>query len=80
MNNDNTIEKINEIIDSVRPYINMDGGDIKYIKYENNIVYVTISGACLGCAFLDVKIKNGLLETLKAEIPEIEDVINITDD
>ena len=80
MNNDNTIEKINEIIDSVRPYINMDGGDIKYIKYENNIVYVTIIGACIGCAFLDVTIKNGLLETLKAEIPEIEDVINITDD
>lgn len=77
MTNNKIETKIQETIESIRPYINMDGGDIKYVKYENNIVYVQISGACLGCAFLDDTIKNGLFETLKNEIPEIKEVINI---
>ena len=72
----NIVQKINEIIESIRPYINMDGGDIKFLKYEDNIVYVAISGACVNCNALDDTIKYGLLETLKAEIPEIIDVIN----
>lgn len=77
MNNSKKENQIKEIIESVRPYINMDGGDIKFVKYEDNIVYVQISGACIGCAFLDDTIKIGLFETLKSEIPEIKDVINL---
>ncbi len=70
------IDKIKEIIDSIRPYINMDGGDIQFIKYEDNIVYVHITGACVNCSYLDVTIQTGLYETLKSEIPEIKEVIN----
>lgn len=74
----NTILKIKEILETLRPYLNMDGGDVEYIKYENKIVYVKLTGACAACLFSDETIKNGLFESLKSEIPEIEGVINIS--
>lgn len=70
-------DKINEIIESIRPYLNMDGGDITFIKYEDNIVYIKLTGACEACLYSDDTIQNGIYETLKNEIPEIEKVINI---
>lgn len=74
---DDTITKIKETLDSLRPYLNMDGGDVEFIKYENKIVYVKLTGACAACMFSDETIKNGLFEALKTELPEIEGVINI---
>ena len=70
------ITRINEVLDDIRPYLNMDGGDVTFIKYIDHIVYVKLTGACAACLFSDETIKNGLYETLKAEIPEIEGVIN----
>lgn len=74
---DDTITKIKEILESLRPYLNMDGGDVEFIKYEEKIVYVKLTGACAACMFSDETIKNGLFEALKTEIPEIEGVINV---
>lgn len=73
---ENTINKIKEILDNLRPYLNMDGGDVEFIKYEKKIVFVKLTGACAACMFSDDTIKNGLYETIKAEVPEIEGVIN----
>ena len=76
----NDIEaKLKNSIDEIRMYINMDGGDIQFIKYdkEKKIVYVKLSGACQECMYTDDTIKNGVYETLKMEIPEIEGVINV---
>lgn len=75
----NNIEKrIIEIIDKIRPFIINDGGNIEFIKYENKIVYVKMSGACAECKMIDFTLSNGIEEILKNEIPEIEKVINIS--
>ena len=75
---EDTINKIQELLDGIRPYLYMDGGDVEFVDYKDNIVYVRLTGACQACLFSDDTIKNGLYETLKAEIPEIEGVINVT--
>jgi len=72
----NIEDKIKTVLDDIRPYLNMDGGDVEFIKYKDKIVYVKLTGACAACLFSDETIKNGLYETLKQEIPEIEGVIN----
>ena len=77
-NNKKIIEKIQENLDMIRPYLYMDGGDVEFVDYKDKIVYVRLTGACQACLFSDETIKNGLYETLKAEIPEIEGVINVT--
>lgn len=76
--NEDLITKIKEILETLRPYLNMDGGDVEFIEYKDKIVYVKLTGACAACMFSDDTIKNGLYETLKSEIPEIEGVINVT--
>ena len=72
-----TIEKIKGLLDTIRPYLYMDGGDVEFVDYKDHIVYVRLTGACQACLFSDDTIKNGLYETLKADIPEIEGVINV---
>lgn len=73
----NIEEKIKEMIEQIRPYLNMDGGDIEYIKYEDNIVYIKLYGACTNCLLQDNTINDGLLTMFQDEIPEIEGIINI---
>lgn len=70
-------EKIKELINDLRPYLNSEGGDIEFIKYENKYVFVKLLGACKECTFQDETIQNGIFEYLKNEIPEIEGVINV---
>ncbi len=72
-----TEDKIKEILSSLRPYLNMEGGDIEFVKYEDKIVYIKLTGACAACMFSDDTIQYSVFETLKSEIPEIEKVINI---
>lgn len=74
----NNIEKqIIEIIDTLRPFIINDGGNIEFIKYENNIVYIQMMGACADCAMLDLTLKDGIEAAIKEEIPEVKEVINV---
>ena len=76
--NKNEIEsKITELFNNLRPYLQMDGGDLEFIKYEDNFVYIKLTGACAHCDFQDVTIKDGIEEMLKSEIPEIQGVINV---
>ena len=68
--------KIMEVLDSIRPYLNADGGNLEFIKYEDGYVYIKLLGLCAGCNFADETIQNGIYETLKQQIPEIKGVIN----
>ena len=45
MNND-IVLRIKAIIDKVRPFLISDGGNLEFVKYEDNIVYVKLTGAC----------------------------------
>ena len=76
MSKEETINKIKEILDTIKPYLYSDGGDLEFIKYEDGYVYIKLLGACQGCAMADVTIENGIFETLKQEIPEIKGIIN----
>lgn len=71
------VNKIKEIIDNLKPYLVSDGGNIDFIKYENNIVYVKLQGACANCDMLDMTLKDGIESVIKDEIPEVNEVINI---
>lgn len=70
-------ENIKEVLNKLRPYLNSDGGDLEFIKYDEGIVYVKLIGACGSCPHRNETIKNGLLQSLQSEIPEVKDVINV---
>lgn len=71
------MERINEVFDEIRPYINAEGGNIDFIKYENGTVFVKLNGACAHCGYQDDTINETLLKSLQISIPEIKEVINV---
>ena len=70
-------EKIKELIEKIRPYLNMDGGDIEFVKYEDNYLYIKLIGACADCIYQDDTINNQLLSFFQSEIPELKGIINV---
>lgn len=69
--------KIKEIINNIRPYLNEDGGDIEFIKLDENYVFVKLFGACVHCGLQDNTINYGILKMIQEKYPEIEGVINV---
>jgi len=71
------INKIKELIEEIRPYLNMDGGDLEFVKYEDKYLYIRMTGACQACMFQDNTINDCLLSFFQAELPELEGIINV---
>ena len=70
-------EKIINIINELRPFLMSDGGNIEFVKFENNIVFIKLLGACSGCQMANVTLKDLIETAIKNEMPEISEVINI---
>ena len=73
----NIEQKIIEVIDQLRPFLINDGGNIEFVKYEDNIVYIKMLGACADCALIDTTLTDGIESAIREEIPEVKKVINI---
>jgi Fe-S cluster biogenesis protein NfuA len=61
----------------IRPVVALDGGDIVFSKYENNVVYLHMKGACAGCPSSTATLKEGIEVRLKEAVPEIKEVVSI---
>lgn len=66
--------RVAEIIEEIKPFIQSDGGDIELLKVEDNIVYVALTGACIGCPSSMVTLKQGVEVRIKEDLPQIESV------
>lgn len=66
-----------DIINHLRPFLMNDGGDIEFVKYENNIVYIKMMGACSNCSMLDLTLKEGIEAAIKSEVPSVLEVVNV---
>lgn len=72
------VKQIKTIINTeIRPAVAMDGGDIVFDRYENNVVYIHMRGACSGCPSSTLTLKQGIEVRLKEAIPEISEVVSI---
>lgn len=75
MEKEEKIKLINQSIEKVRPYLQRDGGDVEFVELtDDNIVYVKVYGACVGCLMLDQTLKDGVMSIIMDEVPEIKDV------
>lgn len=76
LNND-VNAKIISVIDKIRPFLISDGGNLDFVKYQDNIVYVKLTGSCANCPMIDITLKDGIEELIINEIPEVKEVRNI---
>lgn len=68
------IKQIEKTIEKVRPYLQADGGDVEFVKLEDDIVYVKVHGACVGCMALDMTLKEGVEALILDEVEGIKEV------
>jgi Fe-S cluster biogenesis protein NfuA len=71
------LEKVQNVLNKIRPMLQKDGGDVELICIDNKTVKVKLQGACAGCPMSQMTLKNGIEKILKEQIPEIESVENI---
>lgn len=78
VNENNVIEEIKKVLEELRPFLNMDGGDVEFVSYdeEEKTVYVKLTGACAMCMIQDDTLENGLLEAIRDRVPEVQSIIN----
>ena len=69
------IEKVQAVLDQVRPMLQRDGGDVELIEVTaDNIVKVKLQGACGSCPMSTMTLKMGIEKAIKEQIPEIVEV------
>ncbi|MBN1548499.1 MAG: NifU family protein [Syntrophaceae bacterium] len=70
-------EKVQQVIDQIRPSLQADGGDVELVDISaDGVVKVRLTGACHGCPMSQMTLKMGIEKYLKKQIPEVKEVIS----
>jgi Fe-S cluster biogenesis protein NfuA len=78
MTHEELILNIEKALEEIRPFLNSDGGDIKFISVEDEKhVKVQFEGACTSCSLSMGTLKAGVETTIKKYAPQVETVVNI---
>jgi len=71
-------ERVEQVIEGIRPYLQADGGDIELVDVtEDNVVRVRLKGACSGCPGAVMTLQMGVERILREKIPEIKAVKSV---
>lgn len=72
-------DKVKEVLDTVRPMLQADGGDVELVNVEEETgkVFVRLTGACGSCPMSQITLKMGIEAELKRAIPEVKEVISV---
>ena len=72
---------VNEVLDEIRPYVEMDGGYLEFVAIDylkdGPIVMVRMLGACAGCAMSAQTLTMGIEKLVKEKFPEVQQVISV---
>ncbi len=73
-------EKIQKLLDEqINPAVASHGGVVTLIDFKNSTAYIELGGGCKGCGMVDVTLKQGVEVLLKENVPEIKEVLDVTD-
>ena len=67
-----TKERVESVLERVRPFMQADGGDIELVAVEGNSAHVRLTGTCAGCPSAHMTLHIGIETVLREEIPEFE--------
>ncbi|HAJ99412.1 MAG TPA: hypothetical protein DCM62_05250 [Bacteroidales bacterium] len=69
------VQRIENVIDQIRPYLQADGGNIRFVNLtDDNVVNVELLGACGSCPMSQMTLKAGVEQAMKKAIPEVKSV------
>lgn len=69
-------DQIEEVLESIRPAIQADGGDVELVDFdaESGLVSVRLMGACESCPISMMTLKEGIERRLRGAVPGVEEV------
>lgn len=70
-------EKVEAVLAKIRPALQADGGDVELVGVDDGVVKVMLKGACAGCPVATITLKQGIERILKAQIPEVKEVVAV---
>ncbi len=70
-------EQVKEVLELIRPAIQMDGGDIQLMTVEAGVVTVRLFGTCETCPISPVTLKQGVERLLREHVPGVTEVVAI---
>ena len=70
-------KQVESVMDTIRPALQADGGDVELVDVEDGKVKVKLTGACAGCPMSQLTLKMGIERELKKQIPELQEVIAV---
>ena len=75
----NLQEKIEKALNSFRPTMQTDGGDVEFVNFDEKtgILQVRLLGMCSHCPMSQITIKQGIEVEIKKEVPEVKEVVGV---
>ncbi len=70
-------EKVEEVLNKIRPALKADGGDVELVDIKDGIVSVKLTGHCAGCPMSTMTLKNGIERMLKEQISDVKQVVAV---
>jgi Fe-S cluster biogenesis protein NfuA len=71
-------EKVEIALKKIQPALQADGGNVELVEVTpEGIVKVKLTGACCGCPMSQMTLKMGIGRSLKKEVPEVKDVVDV---
>ena len=67
-------ERVEKSLDTIRPALMADGGNVELVDVEDGIVKVRLQGACGTCPSALMTLKQGIEVRVKEDVPEIKEV------
>ena len=70
-------EKVEAVLDQIRPALMVDGGDVQLVDVNEGVVTVRLTGACGGCPMATMTLRYGIERMLKEQVPEVKEVVAV---
>jgi Fe-S cluster biogenesis protein NfuA len=75
---DPIVRQLKQIIkNEIQPVVALDGGEIVFHSYKDNVVFIQMKGSCAGCPSSTATLKDGIEVRIKELIPEVKEVVAI---
>jgi Fe-S cluster biogenesis protein NfuA len=69
------LERVEHIIDRIRPAVQSDGGDLELVAItDEGVVQIRLHGACVGCPSSSMTLQMGIERNVREKVPEITGV------
>lgn len=72
-----TFEQVENVLDTIRPALMADGGNVELIDVADGVVKLRLQGACVGCPMSQMTLRMGIERELRKHLPGIQQVLSV---